>query len=116
MRKIILKSTGVWNKNKITFSLEKGITSFYCEPAHIEKIRELAKVEIISEDSNADLIIGDKIHCITVKDKADEKRIVELAKSAPVIVILDNWKIIPIENILAQTDNIIVAISIFFAS
>jgi len=113
MRKLILKVSEKWNKNLITYSLEKGITSFLTEEQFIQKIRELAKVEIISEAGASDFVIGKNIHYLSIKDKSDEIKAVELSKSAPVIVQLANWKIIPIENILAQTDNIIVEISSF---
>ena len=113
MRKLILKVSGKWDKNIVTYSLEKGITSFFADEQYVSKIRELAKVEIISSAENADFIIGKNIFYTEIKDKSDEIKTVELAKSAPVIIQLPNWKIIPIENILAQTDNIIVEISSF---
>jgi 3-dehydroquinate synthase II len=113
MGRLIFKVFDKFDKNIITFALEKGITEFFTDKQFIDKIRELAKVKIISDDRNADYKLGQDIEYVNIKDKSDETKVVNLAKKNPVIVNLDNWKIIPIENIIAQTDNIIVEVNSF---
>jgi 3-dehydroquinate synthase II len=113
MNKLIYKVWDKFDKGSITFAIEKGITDFLVKPEFVEKIRELAKVNIISESDKADIVLGKDMEYMSVKDKSDEEKAVQISKSRPVIVALDNWKIIPIENILAQTDNIIVEVNSF---
>ena len=114
MRKILFNSSDKFVKNLITFAIEHGITDFLTASEEVaQKIRELAKVKIISSQSFADILIGRDIEYINVSDKKSEELAVQSARVKPVIVKLENWKIIPIENILAQTDNIIVEVNNF---
>lgn len=113
MKKLILKLAGKWNKDLATFAIEKGITTFFSSRENAVKLRELAKLEIIGDFQEADKIIGKDCEYAVIKDKSDEIKTVEIARQKTVIVKLSNWKVIPIENIIAQTDNIIVEIGNF---
>ncbi len=104
MRKIWLKVND-FNKELITFALEKGINDFLVnETSFKEKIESLGKVKVYTKE---DVII------YKYKDKSDEEEIEKLSKDKPLILLSESWEIIPWENLVAKNVDFFVVVKDF---
>ena len=72
------------------------------------KVKVLAKVTTIAPDG--DLVPGKDVSMVTIVDKASEETCLEKAKLGPVIVSTGDWTVIPLENLVAQSDRIFAAV------
>ena len=102
MKEIWLKVED-FNKELVTFALEKGIKTFFVNDNIIaDKIRALGKVEIKNNEN---------VNIYTYNDKTDEDKIEELSlQNKPLILQSKSWEIIPWENLVAKNINFYVFI------
>ncbi|HOK41617.1 MAG TPA: 3-dehydroquinate synthase II [bacterium] len=107
MKEIILK-INEYKKELITTALESGYDAILTNDKNIEKIKGLARINVISE--NGDLKINKDVFLVTIKNKEDEIRAAELGRKNMVIVRTTDWNIIPLENLIAKSDNIFVEV------
>ncbi|ETR68458.1 MAG: 3-dehydroquinate synthase [Candidatus Magnetoglobus multicellularis str. Araruama] len=95
-----------WNKDLITDALEAGADAVIVPQGTTEKVKELGIIQTVSEDGDIkwekDIVYAD------VHSQDDEEAIVSLSRSKKVIVNTSDWTIIPLENLVAQTQNIFV--------
>ncbi len=96
-----------WDKDAATTAIESGADAIVAEKAAL--IRELGLVKVISPDG--DLVPGRDISEVEITDKKSEEKAAELSKSGYVIVSTTDWTVIPLENLVAQSDRIIAAVS-----
>ncbi len=95
-----------WNKEIATTAIESGADALVVE--HAETVKQLGRITTIAPDG--DLKPGaDVIEC-TITDKASENAAVQAAKHAWVIVTTSDWTVIPLENLVAQSDRIIAGV------
>jgi 3-dehydroquinate synthase II len=68
----------------------------------LEKARSLGKIEFVSDSPKATLVLGKQAVYVAIKSKEDEQEAVRLGKTADYVIVnaLD-WKVIPLENIIA---------------
>ncbi|MDH7593314.1 MAG: 3-dehydroquinate synthase II [Methanomicrobiales archaeon] len=92
-----------WDKRLVTAAIESGADAIIAEDA--AKVHELGRVMVISPDG--DLVPGRDIFEVEVMDGESEARAVALSERGPVIVSTSNWKIIPLENLVARSDRIV---------
>ena len=59
---------------------------------------------------DGDLKLGKDVVEWEIKAKADEEKILALSKTKKVIVKTRDWTVIPLENLIAQTENLIVEV------
>lgn len=97
-----------WKKEIITTALESGADAVVIPKGFTEKVKELGVIQTVSEDG--DLKLGKDIIEWEVKGKQDEEEIIKLSKEKIVIVKTSDWTIIPLENLVAQTDNLMVRV------
>lgn len=97
-----------WNKKAVTAALEAGADAVMVEDQYTEKVRELGLVKIVS--NQGDLIPEKDVFLVEISSKEDEKRALELSKKGIVVVDAKDWKIIPLENLVAQSDNIVAVV------
>ncbi|MBN2067964.1 MAG: 3-dehydroquinate synthase II [Candidatus Diapherotrites archaeon] len=95
-----------WNKNIATAALEQGADAILLPKGLTPKVKELGVIATIAEDS-PDLKLGKDVVELEINSKGDEERAAKLASSKMVIVKTTDWSIIPLENLVAQTDSII---------
>ncbi len=89
-------------KSLITFALESGASAIMCAPSDIEKIRGLGQARLASESNDADIILEKSAFYRVIKSKKDEEGISKLGQTAEYVIIdATDWKIIPLENIIA---------------
>ena len=94
-----------WRKEVATAALEGGADALVVNDEDTEKVRALGVITVVSAEG--DIKPGQDVVESEVTGQGDEKRIVELARSKLVIVRPSDWTIIPLENLVAQTDNLL---------
>ncbi len=121
-----VRPTGTWNDRKeaIVSALESGI-EYIIDFDNSESINELGNVKIVSDKENSDIILlgnNEKVSIDDVKEaqdndkevavyveinnKADELLVSELGTVADYVILKGkNWKVIPLENIIASLQN-----------
>ncbi len=93
------------NKKVVTAALESGVSAILLEKAESKRVKQLAKIKTIAPDG--DFKLGEDYIIVEIKGKEDEIKAAELLKKGKnVIVKTTDWTIIPLENLLAQGDNV----------
>ena len=98
-----------WKKELVTTALEAGADAVIVPPGRAKDVKELGLITTVADDG--DLKWEQDVTYVEVKSTADEKKIVELSRQKKVIVKTDDWTIIPLENLVAQTGNIFVEVA-----
>lgn len=104
--KQVLVDVRPWNKEIAITALESGADGIVTESAQV--VRELGRITTIAPDG--DLIPGEDIIEITIRNTSDQDLAMETAKRCPVIVHTPDWTVIPLENLVAVGDSIIAAV------
>ena len=95
-----------WNKDVVTTAIESGADAVVAEKA--ADVKRLGRITTVAPDG--DLVPGkDVIEC-TITDKASENEAAQKGKNRIVIVTTSDWTVIPLENLVAQSDKIIAAV------
>ncbi len=95
-----------WNKEIVTTAIESGADAVVAERAG--DVKRLGRITTVAPDG--DLIPGkDVIEC-TITDKASENEAAQKGKNRIVIVTTSDWTVIPLENLVAQSDRIVAAV------
>jgi 3-dehydroquinate synthase II len=97
-----------WNKKLVTAALESGADAIWVPPGRVQEVKALGLVQVIAPDG--DLAPGKELHEVTIRSTADEAEVIRLARQGPVVVRTLDWTIIPLENLVAQSDNIFVEV------
>jgi len=97
-----------WDKKVVTTALESGADGVMVPKGFSEKVKELGIITTIAEDG--DLSLNTDVVEWEIKGKEDEAKILQLTKSSLVIVRTTDWTIIPLENLIAQTQGLIVEV------
>ena len=104
MKKIWVK-VDPWDKQIVTTALEEGADGIMVPKGYSEKVKELGRIETISEDG--DLMLGDDVVFFTIKSGEDEAKITRLSQNKKVILQCTDWTIIPLENLIAKGADVI---------
>ncbi|MBF0449928.1 MAG: 3-dehydroquinate synthase II [Candidatus Magnetomorum sp.] len=105
-KKQIWLNASPWDKELVTNALEAGADAIIVPKGTSEKVKELGIIQTISEDG--DLKWDENVVYVEVRSQEDEEDIVALSRTKKVIVKTTDWTIIPLENLVAQTQNIFV--------
>lgn len=92
-----------WRKALATAAIESGADAIVVEKA--AQVRELGRICTIAPDG--DLVLGKDVEEVEITDKKAEQLVVKKAAQVPVIVSTTDWTVIPLENLVAQSDRII---------
>src|SRR5512137_1003807 len=92
-----------WNKEIATTAIESGADALVVERA--ENVRQLGRITTIAPDG--DLKIGPDVAECTITDKKSENTAASIKDKKFVIVTTSDWTVIPLENLVAQSDRII---------
>jgi 3-dehydroquinate synthase II len=94
-----------YDKKIITTALESGADFIIVPEDKKEEAQKLGKINIIVEDKEGNL--SDDFVIVVINNKEDEIKAANLAKAGKkVIVETTDWTIIPLENLIAQSENI----------
>lgn len=97
-----------WNKEVAIMALESGADALLIPPGFKEKVKELGLIKTVAEDG--DIRLGQDVVQFEIKGKKDEEEAVRLSKSRLLLLKMKDWTIIPLENLLAQTEGIFVEV------
>jgi len=95
-----------WDKKRVTTALEGGADAVWVPPGHAAEVKALGRITVIAADG--DLVPGVDLMEVTLTGVADEAAIVSQARSHPVVIHCPDWTIIPLENLIAQSQNLFV--------
>ena len=95
-----------WRKDLATTAIESGADTLVVEDAQC--VRELGRVTSVAE--KGDLIPGKDVFEVEIVDKAAEEEALRLSRQGYVVVRTRDWTVIPLENLVAQSDRIIAAV------
>jgi 3-dehydroquinate synthase II len=110
MKELWVKADGEkpWDERKkaITTALESGADAVVINRTEASKTRTLGKIRVVAQDDDADVVLERDAFLREIKSKADEQAIVALGlKAKYVIVSARDWKVIPLENLIAALQN-----------
>jgi len=98
-----------WNLELVEVALEAGADAVLIPPGFREEVRSRGLMRTIAPDG--DLLLGKDVVEWEIKGKEDEQEILNRTRSAVVIVRAADWTIIPLENLIAQTENLVVEVA-----
>ncbi len=107
MKKKFYLNLEKWDKKQATLALESGVDAILVKPEKIEELKSLALTKVISQSKKADLEIGKDIKIVKINSKKDEDIVVAEKGKIPVIIENKDWTIIPLENLISKTSNLI---------
>ncbi|RMD46294.1 MAG: 3-dehydroquinate synthase II [Aquificota bacterium] len=94
-----------YDKVIITTAIESGADYVIIPKEKEEEAKKLGRIKFITVDKNGNF--SDDFVYIVINDKKDEEKAAQLAKAGKkVIVKTTDWTIIPLENLIAQSENI----------
>ncbi|MFA6458408.1 MAG: 3-dehydroquinate synthase II [Patescibacteria group bacterium] len=105
MKKLFWVSIPKWNKELVATAIESGADALVLPTGFSKKAKELGLIQTVATDG--DLKLGKDVQEFTITSKAVENDVV--AAGAKVFKIIRNkdWSIIPLENLISKTSNII---------
>ncbi|MBW2206364.1 MAG: 3-dehydroquinate synthase II [Deltaproteobacteria bacterium] len=107
MREIWVKADP-WKKELVTTALEAGADAVIVSTDKVASVKELGLIKIVSDEG--DLKWGKDVVFVEIQSTDDEDEIVKLSRDKKVVVKTTDWTIIPLENLVARTDNILVEV------
>jgi 3-dehydroquinate synthase II len=98
-----------WNKELVTAAIESGADAILVPEGYAQKVKELAVVTVVSPDG--DLRLGEDVVELTIGGKDDEQEALRISHAKTVIVQTTDWTIIPLENLIAQSERILTVVA-----
>jgi 3-dehydroquinate synthase II len=92
-----------WKKDIATTAIESGADAIVCDRA--DDVKRLGRITTVAPDG--DLKPGTDVAEITITDKKSEDAAAKTKDTKYVIVATSDWTVIPLENLVAQSDRII---------
>ncbi|MDQ7038227.1 MAG: 3-dehydroquinate synthase II [Aquificota bacterium] len=104
-----MKELWVWvepyDKKLVTTAIESGAVAVVIPvKGKAEEVKKLARITVVSPDG--DLRLNRDVLYIRIEGKEDEERAARVPEGVKVIVETSDWKVIPLENLIAQKDEI----------
>lgn len=88
-----------FDKNSVTLALESGVDGVIVPRDRVDLVSGLSRSEVWADED---------VNYVTLNGKQDEEDALSRLRSGERLVLSSGWEIIPIENLLAQTDNVLV--------
>ncbi len=98
-----------WKKELVTTALESGADAVVVPTGKTADVKALGLIPTVSEDG--DLVWGKDVTVVDIRSLADENEVIRESRQKKVIVRTNDWTIIPLENLVAQTGNIFVEVN-----
>ncbi|MFN3975511.1 MAG: 3-dehydroquinate synthase II [Aquificaceae bacterium] len=95
-----------YDKKLITAALESGARVIWLsDSSKVQEVKSLGRVLIASKDGG-DLVEGKDYVYVLIKGKEDEEKAAKFPPHTKVIVETTDWTIIPLENLIAQREEL----------
>ncbi len=107
MKKVWVKVVP-WDKQKVISSLESGVDALIVPEGLSPKVKELGVIKTVAKDG--DIKLGEDVVEFEIKTKQDEETALKLSRSKMLILKMKDWTIIPLENLIAQTEGLMVEV------
>lgn len=91
-----------FDKGEVTLALESGVDAVITEREHVAAVQALSKTPVLTAEDQPYVLLD---------SKADEEEAVLLLSRGKDVILREGWEIIPVENILAQSDRLAVEAS-----
>ncbi len=104
-----MKELWVWvepyDKKLVTTAIESGATAVVIpDEEKAKEVKKLARITVVSP--NGDLKLGEEVVHVKIESKEDEERAAKYPPNVKVIVETTDWKVIPLENLIAQREEL----------
>lgn len=97
-----------WDPEVVIAALESGADAVIVPPDRVERVRELGRIQTVSE--NGDLQWDRDVICMDVHGPQDEERAVQESRERRVVLRTQDWRIIPLENLVARGARVMVEV------
>lgn len=87
-----------FSKNDVTLALESGVDGVIVPADKVDSVSQLSRTQVLSEEA---------MPSRAMTAKADEEAIRDDLRAGKQVVLARGWEIIPVENLLAQCDNVV---------
>ncbi len=84
-----------FSKNSVTLALESGVDGVIVPREHAQLVAGLSRCEVWADED---------CHMVTLAAKKDEEDALAAMKQGERVILADGWEVIPVENLLAQSD------------
>lgn len=123
-KQIFIDLRGIeWDVKKgyVAYAIEKNFDGIICDADDLEKIKKMGRICVISENLNSDYVLTSnpeilkrldkkKVFYKKIENKNDEREVIFMKNFADYFLIeTTNWKIIPLENLIAEIKSGIIA-------
>ena len=87
-----------FSKNDVTLALESGVDGVIVPADKVDSVSQLSRTQVLAEEA---------MPSRAMTSKADEEAIRDALRAGQQVVLERGWEIIPVENLLAQCDNVV---------
>ncbi len=88
-----------YEKGLVTTALEAGAQGIWVEEDRVTDVRALGRVKVVAP--GGDLVPGEDFSFIEISSGEDQEKAMALARRGPVVVDTADWRVIPLENLVA---------------
>jgi 3-dehydroquinate synthase II len=110
MAKIFWVKIDPYDEKLVTIALESGVDAVWVADEQHEAVKKLAKIKVIGQ-KKGDLIVGKDLDVVKINQKSDEDKVVKYQGQIPVVIENSDWTIIPLENLISKTTNLIQSVN-----
>jgi len=96
-----------FNPKVLSVAIEAGCDAIVTSGKNINEVKAMSVVPVISEDESADMVIGRDVADVLISGQADENAVVLQGGKIPTIIRNLDWTVIPLENLISKTRNLI---------
>ena len=87
-----------FDKGDVTLALESGVDGVIVPRKHVEEVSGLSRCPVLAAEDTA---------MMALNVKADEEAVLERLHKGERVVLARGWEVIPVENLLAQSDSVL---------
>jgi len=97
-----------WSREAVIAALESGADAVVVPEGHTDRTHALGRIKTVAPDG--DIKLGQDAVLAEITNKADEQRVAKMPPGQMVVLRTRDWKVIPLENIVAQRGGILVEV------
>ncbi len=87
-----------FDKGDVTLALESGVDGVIVPREHVAQVAGLSRCPVLADED---------VTFMALRAKEDEAHVLERLRGGEHVVLARGWEVIPVENLLAQSDNVL---------